>query len=59
MSLRYKGRRIKLLTDGTGYAIFEKGEMIDYGFKSLEDAQAAIDEYDDIYQDDVQVYTAT
>lgn len=59
MSLRYKGRRIKLLTDGTGYAIFEKGEMIDYGFKSLEDAQAAIDEYDDIYQDDVQVYSAT
>lgn len=59
MSFRYKGRRIKLLTDGTGYAIFEKGEMIDYGFKSLEDAQAAIDEYDDIYQDDVQVYSAT
>lgn len=59
MSLRYKGRRIKLLTDGTGYAIFEKGEMIDYGFKSLEDAEAAIDEYDDIYQDDVQVYSAT
>lgn len=59
MSLRYKGRRIKLLTDGTGYAIFEKGEMIDYGFKSLEDAQAAIDEYDDVYQDDIQVYSAT
>ena len=59
MSFRYKGRRIKLLTDGTGYAIFEKGEMIDYGFKSLEDAEAAIDEYDDIYQDDVQVYSAT
>lgn len=58
-SFRYKGRRIKLLTDGTGYAIFEKGEMIDYGFKSLEDAEAAIDEYDDIYQDDVQVYSAT
>lgn len=59
MSFRYKGRRIKLLTDGTGYAIYEKGEMIDYGFKSLEDAEAAIDEYDDIYQDDVQVYSAT
>lgn len=59
MSFRYKGRRIKLLTDGTGYAIYEKGEMIDYGFKSLEDAQAAIDEYDDIYQDDVQVYSDT
>lgn len=37
----------------------EKGEMIDYGFKSLEDAQAAIDEYDDVYQDDIQVYSAT
>lgn len=59
MSFRYKGRRIKLLTDGTGYAIYEKGEMVDYGFKSLEDAKAAIDEYDDIYQDDVQVYSAT
>lgn len=59
MSFRYKGRRIKLLTDGTGYAIFEKGEMIDYGFKSLEEAEDAIDEYDDIYQDDVQVYSAT
>ena len=59
MSFRYKGRRIKLLTDGTGYAIYEKGEMVDYGFKSLEDAEAAIDEYDDIYQDDVQVYSAT
>lgn len=59
MSFRYKGRRIKLLTDGIGYAIYEKGEMIDYGFKSLEDAEAAIDEYDDIYQDDVQVYSAT
>lgn len=55
----YRGRRIRLLNDGTGYAIFEKGEMIDYGFKSLEDAEAAIDEYDDIYQDDVQVYSAT
>lgn len=59
MSFRYKGRRIKLLTDGTGYAIYEKGEMIDYGFKSLEDAEGAIDEYDDIYQDDVQVYSDT
>ena len=59
MSFRYKGHWIKLLTDGTGYAIYEKGEMIDYGFKSLEDAEAAIDEYDDIYQDDVQVYSAT
>lgn len=58
-SENYKGRRIKLLNDGTGYAIFEKGEMIDYGFKSLEDAEAAIDEYDDIYQDDVQVYSDT
>lgn len=58
-SENYKGRRIRLLNDGTGYAIFEKGEMIDYGFKSLEDAEAAIDEYDDIYQDDVQVYSAT
>lgn len=58
-SENYKGRRIRLLHDGTGYAIFEKGEMIDYGFKSLEDAEAAIDEYDDIYQDDVQVYSAT
>ena len=48
-SENYKGRRIKLLNDGTGYAIFEKGEMIDYGFKSLEDAEAAIDEYDDVY----------
>lgn len=58
-SENYKGRRIRLLNDGTGYAIFEKDEMIDYGFKSLEDAEAAIDEYDDIYQDDVQVYSAT
>lgn len=58
-SENYKGRRIRLLNDGTGYAIFEKGEMIDYGFKSLEDAEAAIDEYDDIYQDDVQVYSDT
>lgn len=58
-SEKYKGRRIKLLNDGTGYAIFEKGEMIDYGFKSLEDAEAAVDEYDDVYQDDIQVYSAT
>ena len=58
-SENYKGRRIKLLNDGTGYAIFEKGEMIDYGFKSLEDAEAAVDEYDDVYQDDIQVYSAT
>ena len=55
----YRGRRIRLLNDGTGYAIFEKGEMIDYGFKSLEDAEAAIDEYDNMYQDDVQVYSDT
>ena len=58
-SENYKGRRIKLLNDGTGYAIFEKGEMIDYGFKSLEDAEAAVDEYDEVYQDDIQVYSAT
>ena len=55
----YRGRRIRLLNDGTGYAIFEKGEMIDYGFKSLEDAEAAVDEYDNMYQDDVQVYSDT
>ena len=55
----YRGRRIRLLNDGTGYAIYEKGEMIDYGFKSLEDAEAAVDEYDNIYQDDVQVYSDT
>lgn len=54
MSFRYKGRRIKLLTDGSGYAIYDAhGELEDSGFRTAQDAKEAIDEYDSIYQDPV------
>lgn len=50
-SIRYKGYRISLLTDGSGYAIFDKhGEMEDHGFKSIKDAKSAIDEFNSIYK---------
>lgn len=51
MSFPYKGRRIKLLSDGSGWAIFDTdGELWDSGFKTREEACRVIDEYDDIYQ---------
>ena len=50
-SVKYKGYRISLLTDGSGYAIFDKhGEMEDHGFKSIKDAKDYIDEYNSIYK---------
>lgn len=50
-SFPYKGRRIKLLSDGSGWAIFDTdGELYDSGFKTKEEACRAIDEYDKIYQ---------
>lgn len=50
-SVKYKGYRISVLTDGSGYAIFDKhGEMEDYGFKSIKDAKDYIDEYNSIYK---------
>ena len=46
-SFRYKGRRIKLLHDGTGWAIFDSnGEMEDHGFRTPEDAKDYIDDID-------------
>lgn len=51
ISIPYKGRRVKLLNDGSGWAIFdENGELYDSGFKTKEDAFKDIDEYDWIYQ---------
>lgn len=53
-SFPYKGHRIKLLTDGSGYAIYDaRGELEDSGFRTAQDAKKAIDEYDSIYQDPV------
>lgn len=50
-SFPYKGRRIKLLSDGSGWAIFDTdGELWDSGFKTREEACRVIDEYDNIYQ---------
>lgn len=43
-SERYKGYRISLLNDGSGYAVFDKhGEMEDHGFKSTRDAKLFVD----------------
>lgn len=53
-SFPYKGHRIKLLNDGSGYAIYDaRGELEDSGFRTAQDAKEAIDEYDSIYQDPV------
>lgn len=50
-SFPYKGRRIKLLSDGSGWAIFDTdGELWDSGFKTKQAACKSIDEYDNIYQ---------
>lgn len=50
-SFPYKGRRIKLLSDGSGWAIFDTdGELWDSGFRTKQAACRAIDEYDNIYQ---------
>lgn len=44
-SQSYRGFRIRLLDDGSGYAIFDsEGEMEDYGFRSVEDAKKFVDE---------------
>lgn len=42
-SFPYKGYRIKLLNDGTGWAIYENQELVDYGFRTSEDAKSYID----------------
>ena len=50
-SFPYKGRRIKLLSDGSGWAIFDiHGELWDSGFKTKEEACRVIDEQYNIYQ---------
>ena len=39
-SFPYKGHRIKLLTDGSGYAIYDaRGELEDSGFRTAQDAK--------------------
>ena len=56
-SIEYKGRKIKLSNDGTGWAIYDSnGDLEDYGYRNPEDAMDYIDEYDSIYQSDYQEY---
>ena len=42
-SFPYKGYRIKLLNDGTGWAVYENQDLVDYGFRTSEDAKSYID----------------
>lgn len=54
-SEKYKGYRISLLNDSSGYAVFDKhGEMEDHGFKSTRDAKLFID---GLIMEDVQSST--